>query len=152
MAASLVIALMLIGISLVVAQSPQEYYGGPGGEITGIVLGVDRIPVDWALIYAKSSQSTFQTFSGMSGVYQMRVPVGIYNVTVNVPGFRANSASVNVTLNSSTTANFYLERSDVPVPEFQPDMALIVMALTFAVALILRRCSSKRSLSSASLS
>lgn len=139
-AASLVIALMLVGIGLVVAQSPQQYYGGPGGEITGIVIGVDKIPVDWALIYAKSGQSTFQTFSGMSGVYQMRVPVGIYNVTVNVSGFRANDASVNVTLNSSTTANFYLERSDVPVPEFQPNMARVVMVLAFAATLILRRC------------
>jgi hypothetical protein len=139
LAASLVIALVLVGNGLVAAQSPMQYYGGPGGEITGIVIGVDKIPVDWALVYAKSAEHTFQTFSGMSGVYQMRVPVGIYNVTVNVPGFRANSASVNVTLNSSTTVNFHLERSDVPVPEFQSDMALVVIVLTFAVALIFRR-------------
>jgi len=141
------IALVLVGKVLVAAQSPQQYYGGPGGEITGYVIGTDNTPFDWALIYAKSATHTFQAFSGMSGMYQLRVPVGGYNVTTNVPGFRANSGRVNVTLNSSNTVNFQLQRSDLPVPEFQRGTTFLVTALIFTIALALRKHSSLRSYS-----
>jgi len=140
-----VLIIALVGKGSAAAQSPQQYYGGPGGEITGYVIGVDNAPFDWALIYAKSEAHTFQTFSGMNGVYQMRVPVGLYNVTANVPGFRANSARVNVTLNSSNTVNFQLQRPDVPVPEFHPDIVFLVMALILTMTLIIRKHSSKSS-------
>ncbi len=138
-AASLVIALMLVGNRLAFAQSPQQYYSGPGGQITGYVIGVSGYPVDWALICASDGQNTFQVFSGMSGVYLMRVPVGTYNVTVHVSGYRADSVSVNVADGSSVTVNFHLKQSQVAVPEFQPNITPIVMALALAAALIIRR-------------
>ena len=132
--ASLVFALVLVGSRLVFAQSTQQYYGGPGGEIRGMVIGVDGHPFDWAIIYASNSQQTFEAFSGMSGVYQMRVPAGTYNVTVSVPvsvqGYTANSATVNVTDNSSNTVNFYLQQ---PVPEFPPTIEPLLIAFTVAL-------------------
>ncbi|MGA2973614.1 MAG: carboxypeptidase-like regulatory domain-containing protein [Candidatus Bathyarchaeia archaeon] len=133
LAASLVIALLLVGSRLVEAQSPQQYYGDPGGEITGHVIGVDGYPVDWAAVRASDGQRTYEVFSGMSGVYLMRIPTGTYNVTVDVPGYRADGATVNVTKNSSNTVNFRLE---VAVPEFQSNPAQLVMALTLAGTLI----------------
>ena len=131
--ASLFVTLLLVGCRLVEAQSPQQYYGELGGEITGRVVGVDGYPVDWAAVHASDGQQTYQVFSGMSGVYLMRVPVGMYSVTVDVPGYRADGVTVNVTANSSNTANFQLE---VAVPEFQSNIAQWVTALTLAVTLI----------------
>jgi uncharacterized membrane protein len=128
--ASLVLALVLIGSRFVFAQSTQQYYGGPGGEITGRVIGVNGQPFDWATIYASSSQQTFEAFSGMSGVYQMRVPSGTYKVSVSVQGYTANSATVNVTDNSSNTVNFYLQ---LAVPEFPPTIEPLLIAFTVAV-------------------
>lgn len=128
--ASLVLALVLIGGRVVFAQSTQQYYGGLSGEITGMVIGIDGHPFDWATIYARSSQQTFEAFSGMSGVYQMRVPAGTYNVTVSAQGYSANSASVNVTDNSSNTVNFYLQQA---VPEFPPTVEPLLIALTITL-------------------
>jgi uncharacterized membrane protein len=128
--ASLVLALVLIGTSLVFAQSTQQYYGGPGGEIRGMVIGVDGHPFDWAMIYASSSQQTFEAFSGMSGVYQMRVPAGTYNVNVSAHGYTANSATVNVTDNSSNSVTFYLQQA---VPEFPPMMEPLLIAFTITL-------------------
>lgn len=128
--ASLVLALVLIGSSLVFAQSAQQYYGGPGGEITGMVIGVDGHPFDWATVYAGNSQQTFEAFSGMSGVYQMRVPAGAYNVTVSAHGYTADSTTVNVTDNSSNTVNFYLQQA---VPEFPPMIEPLLILFTVAL-------------------
>lgn len=128
--ASLVLALVLIGGRLVFAQSTQQYYGGPGGEITGMVIGVDGHPFDWATIYASNSQQTFEAFSGMSGVYEMRVPLGTYNVTVSAHGYTADSAALNVTENSSSTVNFYLQQV---VPEFPPMIEPLLIAFTIAL-------------------
>jgi len=130
LAASLVLALVLIGSRLVFAQSTQQYYGGPGGVITGIVIGVSGHPFDWATIHASNSQQTFEAFSGMSGIYLMRVPAGTYNVTVYVQGYTANSATVNVTDNSSNTVNFYLQQA---VPEFPPMIEPLLITVTVAL-------------------
>ncbi|MGD0689352.1 MAG: carboxypeptidase-like regulatory domain-containing protein [Candidatus Bathyarchaeia archaeon] len=124
------LALVLIGSRLVFAQSTQQYYGGPGGEITGMVIGVDGHPFDWATVYASNSQQTFEAFSGMSGVYQMRVPAGTYNVRVSAHGYTANSATVNLTDNSSNTINFYLQQA---VPEFPPMIEPLLIAFTVAL-------------------
>lgn len=134
----LVVVLLFLGSRLVFALSAHQYYGGPGGEITGMVIGVDGHPFDWATVYASNGQQQYEAFSGMSGVYQMRVPAGTYSVTVKVQGYTANSATVNVTENSSNTVNFYLEQA---VPEFSPIMAPLLMTLTFVVVFLSRKAS-----------
>ena len=137
-----VIVLILVGSRLVHAQSQQQYYGGPGGEITGRVIGVNGYPVDWAAVHASDGQHTYIAFSGMSGVYLMRVPVGTYYVTVDDPGYRADSATINVTENSSNTVNFHLEQ--IAVPEFQSNAAPLIMSLILAAAFIFKSGSRKR--------
>lgn len=156
--ALLFFVLMFGASSNVMAQysSPQQYYGMTGGEITGYVLGANSLPLDWAVIYARNSQHTYEAFSGMSGVYQMRVPVGAYNVTATFPGYSASSVNVTVSDGSSSTLNFYLrvnvavsggsssvinvylDQSQVPVPEFQPNVTLIVLAFAIAATLAIR--------------
>ena len=157
--ASLVIALILVCSSLVEAQSPQQYYGEAGGEITGHVIGADGYPVDWAAVHATNNQSTYEAFSGMSGIYLMRIPIGTYNVTVDVPGYIARGATVNVTENSLHTVNFYLEvavltsysttstssfTTTTSVAEFQANAAPLIIALVLAATLICVSESRKR--------
>ena len=147
---TVVIALMLLGAKLVAAQSqPQQYGGGGGGGmISGTVLGFNMYdqlePVVWATVYAVG-QHTFVAYSSSGGFYQMFVPVGVYNVTVTQPGYVTSSNRVVVSDGSSTKINFTLEQSHLPVPEFQPNVTFIVMVLTLAGALFIRRRSTKRS-------
>ena len=160
----LAIALVLLMNTQIIAAQPQpqQYYGITGGEITGYVLGSNK-PLDWAIIHAKSNEQTYEAFSGMSGVYLMRVPVGTYNVTASFPGYIASSANVTVTdysvntltfhLNnsinvavsagSSSVINYYLDENQVPVPEFQPSFTLMILALTLAVTAMLRKSNSE---------
>lgn len=138
-ASLLVIALILTGSRLVAGTSPQQYYGGPGGEITGYVIGANRYPLDWAAVLAIGTNHTFQAFSGMSGLYLIRVPVGAYNVTVNIPGYTADNVTVNVTDGSSTRVDFHLTQSQVAVPEFAASMGSVVLVIALMTGLILAK-------------
>jgi len=155
-----VIVISIFAASGIVLARPQplQYYGGNGGQISGYVLGPGKQPFDWAAIYARSAQQTFQAFSGMSGFYEMRLPSGTYNVTVNVPGYQALVTNANVTEGSATTMNFlidsmnvsvsegsssvinfYLQQNQTPVPEFQPPLAVLVLIVALTSTLLFRR-------------
>ena len=142
--ALIVIVLMLSWGELVVALSPRQNYGGPEGQISGFVIGVNGYPVDWALVNATDGQHAFTAFSGMSGFYLMRVPSGTYNISVYAPGFWAYATGVNVTEDSTVEVDFHLQPSTVPVPEIQPGLVPVVLALTIAAALAVSRRTSKR--------
>jgi hypothetical protein len=129
------IVFTIMGTSIVSAQ----YYGGPGGQISGFVYGVNGGGVDWTQISANNGTHIFHAFSGMSGFYLMRVPVGVYNVSVYVPDLPlwANSANVTITDGSSVTVNFHLQQQPVVVvPEFQTNVAVLVMTFAFAAAVV----------------
>ena len=130
----LFIAFTLVGTSMVAAQ----YYGGPGGQISGFVYGLNGAGYDWAQINANSGNQTFHAFSGMSGFYLMRLPAGVYNVSVYTPGLplEANNANVTVMDGSEGTVDFHLQqRPVVAVPEFQTNMSALVMVIVFAMAI-----------------
>ena len=149
---------MMLTMGNVLAQTqPYQYYSGDGGEISGYVLGANNQPVDWAPVYARSTHLTFLAFSGMSGFYELRVPSGIYNMTVKVAGYDAlvtnatvleasspseiyhlNSMTVTIMDGSSTIVNFYLQQIQTQVPEFQTSVLVMMIALV-ASALALRR-------------
>jgi len=150
--------LFVMNGSVVAASHLQQYYGGAGGQISGYVIGNNKQPVDWAAIYAKSTNRTFEAFSGMSGFYEMRLPAATYNLTINVPGYEAlvtnatviegsstnmnfnlNSMDVTVSAGSSSVINFYLQQNQTPVPEFQPTITLLVAVLALASTLVLKR-------------
>jgi len=140
----LCVIFLLVSTRLVAAQ----YYGGPGGQISGYVFGTNGAGYDWAQISANNGTETFRVFSGMSGFYLMRVPPGIWNVSVYVPDLPlyANSvANVTITLDSSVTVNFQLEpQSNVAVPEFQANITGLVMVFVLAAALIAVKKTTKR--------
>ncbi len=125
-----VISMVLASKTLVFASSAPKYYGGAGGTISGTVVGPSGNVVDWTQISAVSGNQTFEAFSGFSGFYLMRVPAGIYNVSVYdpySPQYWAPNANVTVTDNSSSTVNFYLQQQPPSaVPEFQPNLSVLV--------------------------
>ena len=142
---------MLLSSKLVLAQlqPQQQYFGTGGGMIMGTVLGFnmwDQLePVAWATVTADNGQRTFVAYSSSGGFYEMFVPTGSYNVTVIQPGYLSYSNAVAVSDGSTSHINFTLEQSHVPVPEFQPNLALVVMILTLGAALVIRKRSKKRS-------
>lgn len=131
--------LAFAGNRFVFAQSLQQYYGGPGGDITGFVIGVNHYPVDWAQIYARNGNVTFEAFSGMSGLYRMHVPAGSYVVSVYVPGYDANKLDANVTVGSTVRLDFQLRQTQTPVPEFSLTVFATAIALVLTVLILSRR-------------
>jgi hypothetical protein len=102
--------------------------------------------VDWAQIYAKTGNQTFEAFSGFSGLYLMRVPSGTYNVSVYDfynPHYWAANVNVTVTDGSSTTVNFYLQPPPAPIEEFQPNVVALVTVLSVAATCVIARRSKK---------
>lgn len=146
----LIIALVLLGAKLVAAQSqPVQYYGPGGGMIRGYILGFDMYeqlePIEWASVYANNGQQSFVAYSSGGGYFEMFVPSGNYNVTVVEPGYKPYSSAVSVSNGSSSTIDFYLEQSHVPVPEFPVGIASIITIATLSGALLaIRRTKRKR--------
>jgi hypothetical protein len=107
------------------------------------VYGGNGVGFDWAQLSANNGNQTFHAFSGMSGFYLMRVPAGVYNVSVYVSGLPLAAPSVgNVTVIQDKTAmvNFHLQEvSTTPVPEFQTDITTIVMMVVLAATLIVMK-------------
>lgn len=138
-----VLSLVLAGRSFVFASSVPTYYGGTGGTISGTVIGPTGNVVDWTQISAISGNQTFEAFSGFSGFYLMRVPAGTYNVSVYdpySPQYWAPNANVTVTNGSSSTVNFYLQQQPPSaVPEFQPNLSLLIGVLVLAATCFVSR-------------
>lgn len=69
----------------------------------------------------------------------MFVPAGNYNVTVVEPGYKPYSNTVSVSPGSSSTINFYLEQSHVPVPEFPSGMISVIAVVALSASLLAMR-------------
>src|SRR5208283_5319670 len=137
-----VIAVGLSGTGLVFAQSqPTQYYGG--GYLSGQVLGFDYLnyltPVAWAKVTATNGLYSLSTSTGGDGYFGMFLLAGTYNVTVAEPGFLPHTISVAVSDGSSSSINFYLYESQIPVPELQPQMISVALAIALAATLLTKR-------------
>jgi hypothetical protein len=143
LAVTSLLALMLIGGKHAAAQTqPQPNVGG--GLIAGNIYGFDMFdelqPVVWATVNANNGLTTFTSYSGGGGFYEMYVPSGLYNVTVVEPGYVTQAIAVSVANGSSSSINFYLEQSHVPVPEFPTELVLsVTLTVTLCAALLALR-------------
>jgi hypothetical protein len=142
------LAVLLIGTKFAVAQ-PQVQPSNGGGMIRGSVYGFDMYnrlqPIAWASVYANNGHYTFVTYTSGGGYYEMYVfPQGLYNVTVVEPGYVSYSNAVVVSPGSTSTINFYLEESHIPVPEFPAGMASAVTVLALGAVLIAARRTRRR--------
>ena len=143
-----VVAAGLLGTGLVFAHSqPIQYYGGGGGYLSGQVLGFDYLnyltPVAWARVTATNGVYSLSTSTGGDGYYGMFLLAGTYNVTVTEPGFLPHTISVAVSDGSSSSINFYLYESQIPVPELQPQMISVALAIGLAATLLTKRMSKR---------
>jgi len=141
--------LLVVGAAVASAQSnPEQTFLGGGGMIRGNVYGFNMwdelVPIEWATVTAANSRYSFVAYTGGGGTYEMFVPMGVYNVTVAPPGYKAYSISVTVGDGSSSSINFYLEQSGVPVPEFQPAAFSIVLFVALASVLLAKRTTTRR--------
>ena len=142
------IAVGLFGTSLAYAHSQptQSYYGG-GGYVSGQVLGFDYLnyltPVAWAKVTATNGLYSLSTSTGGDGYFGMFLLAGTYNVTVAEPGFLSHTISVAVSDGSSSSINFYLYESQIPVPEFQPQIISVALAIALAATLLTKRVSKR---------
>ena len=139
------------GRNVVFGSSTPMYYGGSGGEISGLVVSPFGNVVDWSQIHATYGNHTFEAFSGFSGFYLMRLPAGTYNVSVYDfynPSYWAPTVNVTVTNGSSTTVNFFLQQPSPPaVPEFQPSAAVAVALIAIIAAGTLSKRTKRREVS-----
>ncbi len=125
-----------------VAVNPQLMGGGViRGRIWGYTYLDEAVPLVWANVKAYSGGREINSAStGTNGAYVMYLPVGYVNVTVEYPGFIVQSKIVSISEGGSMALDWYLERSGLPIPEFQSygALTLMVILLTFC-QLILRR-------------
>jgi hypothetical protein len=149
-ALALVVTVLFVGTTLVSArghtdQTPSQ---GGGGYLKGYVYGFNMwdqfITIPWAPVKASNGQLSFVAYSGDGGVYEMFLPGGDYNVTVTTPGYTPQSIPVSVSDGSSSTINFYLYQSHVPVPEFPLGTLSIIMVVALTGALLAKRATKRK--------
>lgn len=139
--AILVLVLTLAAISLTVMPSHASI-----SSIHGTVYWYDMYgnlhPLPWVQVIAEGEGGTNVVSSTTDGTYMMWVPAGSYNLTVApTPGFYTPASKmVTVSDGGAVTADFELQPSGKPVPEYpsviQPVMLLIA---TLVAAVLIRR-------------
>ncbi|OFX15802.1 hypothetical protein A3K71_07580 [archaeon RBG_16_50_20] len=143
----IVLSVLFIGAGMASAQNQPKQYGG--GYVQGAVYGYNMwdelIPIDWAEITASNDIYTFRYSSYADGSYGFYLPTGTFNLTVDEPGFVAQSRTIAVSDGSATTGfNFFLQRSNVPIPEFPTQFFAVLMIIAIAGALIAKRTIKRR--------
>jgi len=146
------LAFLALAAGLASAHTNPSQVGPGGGMVNGYVFGLtmfdEREPIVWAQVTASAGQYNFTTSTGQDGGYSMFLPTGVYNVTVNAgSAYKAQSQSVNISNGGTSSVNFYLQQSHIPIPEFPTQALSLIMIATFAAALIAqRRIRTKRGL------
>ena len=96
------------------------------GQVAGFTWSDEIRPVSWASITAAGAGGTFTSYS-WDGYYDMYLPSGSYELTVSEsPGHETQSAPIVVSTGQLVTGfSFYLQRTNIPIPEFGAVIALV---------------------------
>lgn len=136
--------LLLVGTVMVFASPCPRVEGvrPAGGSLIGQVYGYDMydqaMPLVWARVVAYVNYSLVgSAATGSNGMYVMFLPTGVITVSVESQGFKTKSTNVAISDGGSAVMNFYLERSEIPIPEFKANYLPIVSVSLLATALIL---------------
>jgi hypothetical protein len=146
------IPLLLIFLLSVVILAPvcaQESSQG-GGSIRGMVYGLDvyddLVPLHWAKITVEKEGVIYATIYTSEGYFEAFVPGGTLNITIEHDGYLTEVSEIYISPGSSTAINFYLDRSEEPIPEFPTYTIQILMAIVISAALLLTMRLKKRTL------
>ena len=144
-AIGIMVAILILSAPPAFAQIPQQ----GGGYIFGYVYGFNMwdhlVPLEWVTVTATNADYQFAISTGANGTFEMFVPAGTYNLTVDAPGYKPYSSSVSVSDGSSSMASFYLEQSGVPIPEFPAQAVSLIVAMALAVTLLARKTAKRKS-------
>jgi len=142
-------ALMALALAYFIDFSPDAMAVRlGGGMLKGGVWGYnmydEATPLVWARVSAYSDGVLVESVStGLNGSYIMFLPSGLLNVTVEHPGFKTQTRVIAISEGAVAQMNFYLERSEIPISEFEayllPIIAVVLLVLTKAVAKRKRR-------------
>jgi len=134
------LVLCLVALSSMVTPSHASM-----STIRGTVYWYDMYgnlhPLPWAQVVAEGNSGESTVSTTTDGTYMMWVAPGSYNLTVSLdPGYTPVSKTVTVTEGGVATADFELQPSGKPIPEY-PSVAQPVMLLiaALAAAVLIRR-------------
>ena len=138
------VLLLVLGLAAFSLMAKPSY--ASMSMIRGTVYWYDMYgnlrPLPWAQVVAEGSSEEPATASTTTdGTYMMWVVPGSYNLTVSVdPAYTPESKTVTVTEGGMATADFQLQPSGKPIPEY-PSVAQPVMLLIAALAatILIRR-------------
>ncbi len=142
----LILMLLPIGVIALFASPcfEAEAIRVGGGTLTGRVYGYNMydqaIPLVWAKVFVYMNYSLVgEASTGVNGSFVMFVPVGLLNVTVVCPGFKMQAKTVAISDGGMAQMNFYLERSEVPIPEFDASYLQIIALVLLVSTLVLTK-------------
>jgi hypothetical protein len=117
----------------------MDLRGLVSGNIAGFSWSDELRPTSWASITASGAAGDFTAYS-WDGYYDMYLPTGTYELTVTEsPGHETLSAPITVSTGQLVTGfSFYMQRTNVPIPEFPVAFIGLVTAIG-ASMYILRR-------------
>ena len=139
-----VLAFLVLAVGSASARTQASQVGPGGGMVRGNVYSMNMFdeltPLVWAQVTASTGHYNFTTSTSQDGSYSMFLPAGVYNVTVNAGvAYKAESQSVSISNGGTSSVNFYLQQSHIPIPEFPTQALLLIMIAAFAAALIAQR-------------
>ncbi len=143
-ALGLVLAILVLGVRSATAQGSLQSGGLLFGYVYGFNMYDQLIPLEWVTVTATGGGNHFSTSTGTGGTFQMFLPIGAYNVSVSQPGYKPYSSTVAISDGSSSTVNFYLEESGVPIPEFPASTVSMIVVIVLAVTLLTRKATKLR--------
>jgi hypothetical protein len=110
------------------------------GNIAGFSWSDELRPTSWASITASGAGGDFTAYS-WDGYYDMYLPAGTYDLTVaESAGHETLSAPITVSTGQLVTGfSFYMQRTNVPIPEFPVAVIGLLGALGASMYILRKR-------------
>jgi hypothetical protein len=116
--------------------------GWVSGQALAFTYSSEFRTISWAGVTIAPAAGAGPSFTQYTfdGIYGFYVNPGNYKMTIAMPGMASQTLSLTVGQGQSTTGlNFYLEESQIPIPEFSSIAIVAFSALAASLYLLRRR-------------